>query len=102
MRLAQVADAQDLVEELAKPQWWIDRKGEVREGQLDAFQLRVLTYYKVSNPFDTAKNLYSGFENTEMWRRFNNCPFPLSEKFLSLEQTPSNIVLVNLMKAEAL
>lgn len=36
----------DLVEELAKPQWWVDRKGEVPEGKSDAFQLRVFHYFK--------------------------------------------------------
>ena len=38
----------DLVEELAKPIWYLDRKGELRDDQLEAFQLRVFTYFKVS------------------------------------------------------
>ena len=38
----------DLVEELAKPLWWLDRKGEVPEGALGAYPLRIVHYHQVS------------------------------------------------------
>ena len=38
----------DLVEELAKPLWWVDRKGEIPEGKSDVYQLRVFHYHDVS------------------------------------------------------
>lgn len=44
---------QDLVEELAAPQWWVDRKGEVPKGKLDYYQMRIFQYYKgyLSSPY---------------------------------------------------
>jgi hypothetical protein len=41
---------QDLVEELTKPQWWVDRKGEIPPGKKEYFQLPIFHYYKVGLP----------------------------------------------------
>ena len=53
----------DLVEELAKPQWWVDRKGEIPEGKSDVYQLRVFHYHEVGPfPFLSTKHFSpSGF-----------------------------------------
>jgi hypothetical protein len=44
---------QDLVEELAAPHWWVDRKGEVPPGKLDYYQHRIVQYHKgyLSSPY---------------------------------------------------
>ncbi|KAK9919027.1 hypothetical protein WJX75_008803 [Coccomyxa subellipsoidea] len=43
----------DLVEELTKPQWWVDRKGEIPPGKKEYFQLPIFHYYKgyLSSPY---------------------------------------------------
>lgn len=48
---------QDLVEELTKPQWWVDRKGEIPPGKKEYFQLPIFHYYKVGLP-PTMVHLY--------------------------------------------
>lgn len=40
----------DLVEELAGPNWYLDRKGEIPEGEKPFFQLPILHYHKVGCP----------------------------------------------------
>lgn len=39
---------QDLVEELAGPHWYLDRKGEVPEGEKPYFRLPILNYHQVA------------------------------------------------------
>lgn len=46
---------QDLVEELTKPQWYIDRKGEIPPGKQEYYQLPIFNYFKVA-----ANSLFSG------------------------------------------
>lgn len=38
---------QDLVEEMTKPIWWIDRKGEIPAGQKEAYQQPIFQYHDV-------------------------------------------------------
>ena len=38
---------QDLVEELAAPHWYVDRKGETPPGKKEYYQLPIYNYYKV-------------------------------------------------------
>ena len=38
---------QDLVEELAGPNWYLDRKGEVPAGEKPYFRLPILNYHEV-------------------------------------------------------
>ena len=38
---------QDLVEELTKPHWYVDRKGETPPGKKEFYQLPIFNYYKV-------------------------------------------------------
>ena len=44
---------QDLVEELAAPHWWVDRKGEIPIGKVDYYQMRIFQYHKgyLSSPY---------------------------------------------------
>ena len=39
---------QDLVEELSKQQWYVDRKGENPPDKKPYYQLPIFNYYKVS------------------------------------------------------
>lgn len=39
---------QDLVEELAKPHWYVDRKGETPPGKKEFYQLPIYNYHKVN------------------------------------------------------
>ena len=41
----------DLVEEMTKPIWWIDRKGEIAAGQKEAYQQPIFQYHDVSWQF---------------------------------------------------
>jgi len=41
----------DLVEELTKPIWWIDRKGEIPAGKAEAYQQPIFQYHDVSPSF---------------------------------------------------
>ena len=36
------------MEELAGPEWWLDRKGEVPQGMQPYFRLPIVHYYNVS------------------------------------------------------
>ncbi len=38
---------QDLVEELAKDQWYLDRKGEIPAGKLPYYRIPVFNYHQV-------------------------------------------------------
>lgn len=38
---------QDLVEELAKDQWYLDRKNEIPEGKLPYYRLPIFNYHQV-------------------------------------------------------
>ena len=39
---------QDLVEELAKDQWYLDRKGEIPEGKSPFYRIPIFNYHQVS------------------------------------------------------
>ena len=38
------------MEELTKPIWWIDRKGEIPPGKAEAYQQPIFQYHDVRNP----------------------------------------------------
>ena len=40
----------DLVEALAGPEWYLDRKGEIPEGEQPYFRLPILNYHQVGHP----------------------------------------------------
>ena len=39
-----------------KPQWWVDRKGEIPPGKKEFFQLQIFHYYKVCYALDLPAN----------------------------------------------
>jgi len=60
---------QDLVEELAKPGWYADRKGEVPAGAQPYHRLPIFNYYKVPHLFGSQLQQSLG----------QSCSFPIAQ-----------------------
>ena len=64
---------QDLVEELAAPNWWVDRKGEVPPGKLDYYQHRIVQYHQGFLSLPYTATYYELAQRHPQVRRHNSC-----------------------------
>lgn len=73
------------MEELAKPQWYIDRKGEVPPGKLEYYQLPIFNYHAgfLSSPYTATY-----YELAQRHPQVHFCQSPMPVHYM-LEVCPS-------------